>query len=138
MLKIGLIREGKIPPDNRVSLTPLQCKWIQKNMPIEIKVQNSETRCFKDREYTNAGIEVLENLNDCDILMGIKEVPVDMLIPGKRYFFFSHTKKMQRYNQKLLRSKKTFDQATLKMLHDSLRLFRMLRLLPDEKQHSFD
>jgi saccharopine dehydrogenase (NAD+, L-lysine-forming) len=102
MLKIGLIREGKIPPDNRVALTPLQCKWIQKNMPVQLKVQNSETRCFKDREYTDAGIEIKEDLNDCDVLLGIKEVPVDMLIPGKTYLFFSHTKKMQLYNQKLL------------------------------------
>jgi saccharopine dehydrogenase (NAD+, L-lysine forming) len=104
MLKIGLIREGKIPPDNRVALTPAQCKWIQKNMLVQIKVQHSETRCFKDREYTDAGIEVQEDLNDCDILLGIKEVPVDMLIPEKIYLFFSHTKKMQPYNQRLLRS----------------------------------
>src|SRR5450755_2958199 len=102
MLKIGLIREGKVPADNRVALTPVQCKWIQKNMPVQLKVQHSETRCFKDREYTDAGIEVQEDLNDCDILLGIKEVPVDMLIPGKIYLFFSHTKKMQPYNQKLL------------------------------------
>src|SRR6476659_3404077 len=104
VLKIGLIREGKIPPDNRVALTPVQCKWIQKNMPVNIKVQNSEVRCFKDREYINAGIEVQQNLNDCDVLLGIKELPVDILIPGKTYLFFSHTKKMQPYNQKLLQS----------------------------------
>ncbi len=104
MIKIGLIREGKIPPDNRVALTPTQCKWIQKNMPFVIKVQHSETRCFKDREYIAAGIEVKEDVSDCDILLGIKEVPVDMLIPEKTYFFFSHTKKLQPYNQMLLQS----------------------------------
>ncbi len=102
MLKIGLIKEGKIPADNRVSLTPEQCKWVQENMSIKIIVQHSETRCYKDKEYTNAGIEVKEDLSDCDVLLGIKEVPVAMLIPEKTYFFFSHTKKMQPYNQNLL------------------------------------
>lgn len=104
MLKIGLIREGKIPADNRVALTPNQCKWIKENMPFDIKVQHSETRCFKDNEYLAAGIEVNEDVSDCDILLGIKEVPVAMLVAAKTYFFFSHTKKLQSYNQKLLQN----------------------------------
>lgn len=104
MLKIGLIKEGKVPADNRVALTPEQCKWVQENMNIRIVVQHSETRCYKDKEYTNAGIEVKEDVSDCDVLLGIKEVPVAMLIPEKTYFFFSHTKKMQAYNQHLLHS----------------------------------
>ncbi len=104
MIKIGLIREGKTPADNRVALTPAQCKWVQENMNIMMVVQRSEARCYKDKEYTRAGIEVREDLSDCDVLLGIKEVPIDMLIPGKTYFFFSHTKKMQAYNQKLLQN----------------------------------
>ena len=104
MLKIGLIKEGKIPADNRVALTPAQCKWVQENMHISIVVQHSETRCYKDKEYTAAGIQVKDDVSDCDILLGIKEVPVAMLIPAKTYFFFSHTKKLQPYNQKLLQS----------------------------------
>jgi saccharopine dehydrogenase (NAD+, L-lysine-forming) len=104
MIKISLIREGKVPADNRVALTPTQCKWIQENMPVSISVQHSEMRCFKDKEYTSAGIEVKEDISDCDILLGIKEVPVDMLISEKIYLFFSHTKKLQSYNQRLLRT----------------------------------
>lgn len=105
MLKIGLIKEGKIPPDNRVALTPAQCKWIQEsNKDIRIIVQSSETRCFSDREYLMAGITVQENVNECDVLMGIKEVPVDQLIANKKYLFFSHTKKMQPYNRLLLQT----------------------------------
>lgn len=104
MLKIGLIREGKIPADNRVALTPKQCKWIQENRKISIIVQHCETRCYKDKEYIAAGIQVAENVDDCDVLFGIKEVPVDMLIPEKIYFFFSHTKKLQPYNQHLLQT----------------------------------
>ena len=105
MTRIGLIREGKIPADNRVALTPAQCKWILKNShEIEIKVQSSEVRCFPDREYIMAGAEVKEDLSDCDILFGIKEVPIEQLIPGKIYLFFSHTKKKQPRNQQLLRT----------------------------------
>ncbi len=104
-MKIGLIREGKTPADNRVALTPSQCKWIEKNAPqIEVVVQTSDSRCFSDKEYLSAGAEVKEDLSDCDILFGIKEVPVDQLIPGKTYLFFSHTKKKQPHNQKLLRA----------------------------------
>lgn len=103
MLKIGLIREGKIPADNRVALTPAQCKWLLANRDgIKIAVQSSNHRCFSDEEYRAEGIAVQEDVCDCDILLGIKEVPVDMLIAGKTYLFFSHTKKMQPYNKKML------------------------------------
>lgn len=105
MIKIGLIREGKTPADNRVALTPGQCKWIQQNFdPVKIIVQSSATRCFSDREFSMAGIELKEDVTDCDILFGIKEVPVEQLIPKKTYLFFSHTKKEQPHNQKLLRA----------------------------------
>lgn len=103
MLVIGLIREGKIPADNRVALTPGQCKWMQKHLPnCKILVQSSPNRCFSDQEYMDAGIEVAEDLSDCSILLGIKEVPVDMLLPDKTYLFFSHTKKKQPYNRGLM------------------------------------
>lgn len=104
MLKIGLIREGKIPADNRVALTPSQCKWIHKNVPqIQIVVQKSSTRCFSDTEYSKAGIEVKEDVSGCDVLLGIKEVPIDLLIPNKTYLFFSHTKKAQAHNRDLFK-----------------------------------
>ncbi|HUR64793.1 MAG TPA: NAD(P)-dependent oxidoreductase, partial [Chitinophagaceae bacterium] len=102
---IGLVKEGKIPADNRVSLTPSQCKWIHKNAPdIRVVVQSSPHRCFTDKEYIAAGVEVKENMEGCDILLGIKEVPVEQLIEGKTYLFFSHTKKKQPHNRGLLRS----------------------------------
>src|SRR5688572_6441845 len=105
MIHIGPLREGKIPVDNRVALTPSQCKWLQDNFNnVRIIVQHSPHRCFPDREYEMAGITVQEDLDDCDILLGIKEVPIDMLIAGKTYLFFSHTKKKQPYNQQLFRS----------------------------------
>jgi saccharopine dehydrogenase (NAD+, L-lysine forming) len=103
MLKIGLIKEGKIPPDNRVALTPAQCKWIHKNSnDVKVIVQSSPHRCFNDREYRIAGAEVKGDISECDIFFGIKEVPKEELIPGKTYLFFSHTKKAQPHNQKLM------------------------------------
>lgn len=105
MIKIGLIKEGKIPADNRVALTPAQCKWILRNSSdVEIIAQSSDVRCFSDREYQSAGVQVKDDLCECDILLGIKEVPIDQLLPGKTYLFFSHTKKKQPHNQKLLRA----------------------------------
>lgn len=105
MIKIGLIKEGKVPADNRVALTPAQCKWIHKNAPhIKIIAQSSADRCFSDREYQSAGVEVKEEVSECDILLGIKEVPVSKLMAGKTYLFFSHTKKKQPHNQPLLRA----------------------------------
>ncbi len=105
MIRIGLIKEGKIPADNRVALTPAQCKWIHKNAShVKIVAQSSQGRCFTDKEYISAGVDIVEDVSDCDILLGIKEVPVDQLVPGKTYLFFSHTKKKQPYNQKLLRA----------------------------------
>lgn len=105
MLTIGLIREGKIPADNRVALTPAQCKWLHKSSSnLKIVVQSSPHRCFTDKEYRSAGVEIAEDMQQCDVLFGIKEVPIDQLIPDKTYLFFSHTKKAQLHNQKLMQA----------------------------------
>ncbi|MFN8436637.1 MAG: NAD(P)-dependent oxidoreductase [Cytophagales bacterium] len=105
-LTIALIREeGRTPPDRRVALTPLQCKQIiENNLHVRIMVQPSGSRCFEDDEYTQLGIEVTENINEADIFIGIKEVPIQNLIENKTYMFFSHTLKKQAHNQKLLSS----------------------------------
>jgi len=104
-MKIGILREGKTPPDKRVPLTPAQCVEIQQKFSgIEICVQPSEIRTFKDVEYLEKGLKLNNDLSDCDILMGVKEVPITDLIPGKTYFFFSHTIKKQEYNRKLLQA----------------------------------
>ncbi len=103
-MKIGLIKEGKVPSDNRVAFTPKQCKWLQEHKNFDIKVESSSIRCFPDDAYRSEGIAVVNDLSDRDILFGIKEIPVDMLIPQKKYFFFSHTKKLQPYNQQMMRT----------------------------------
>jgi saccharopine dehydrogenase (NAD+, L-lysine forming) len=104
-IKIGVLREEKNPPDKRVPLTPLICSdLVVRNNNLEIVVQPSKLRCYSDDEYTAFGVPLQEDLSDCDVLMGVKEVPVEKLIPGKKYFFFSHTIKKQSHNQKLMKA----------------------------------
>ena len=104
MLTIGIIREGKNPPDHRVVLSPAQCKYLINTFPVKIKVQPSKNRCFSDAEYEKEGIYLSSDVSDCDLLIGIKEVPVEDLIAEKRYLFFSHTIKKQPSNKKLLQA----------------------------------
>lgn len=104
MIKIGIIREGKVPPDARVPMTPEQCAEAQVELPIRIVVQPSNIRCFKDEEFVKHSINLQEDLSDCDVLLGVKEVPIDQLLAGKTYLFFSHTIKKQAYNRPLLQA----------------------------------
>lgn len=102
-LKIGVIREGKTPPDQRVPLSPDQCVLLHQRFPqLRIVIQSSNVRRIRDVEYSSAGLEVREDVSDCDVLIGVKEVNLSDLIPGKTYLFFSHTHKLQPYNAKLL------------------------------------
>ncbi len=103
-MKIGIIREGKNPPDARTPLTPLQCAEINGTGKHVVVVQSSAGRCYSNSEYQREGVEVVDDVSDCDILLGVKEVPIDMLIPDKTYFFFSHTIKQQPYNRDLLKA----------------------------------
>ncbi len=103
MLKIGIIREDKTPSDSRVPLNPSQCKKLIAE-GIDLVVQSSQVRCFTDENYREAGVPVVEDITDRDILIGVKEVPIEKLISDKTYFFFSHTIKEQVYNRKLLQA----------------------------------
>jgi len=104
-VKIGLIREGKTPPDKRVAFTPLQVEEIEQRFShAKVLCEASELRCYKDEEYKSLDVEVTTDIKDCDILMGIKEVPIHSLLEGKTYLFFSHTLKKQPYNRKLLQA----------------------------------
>ena len=105
-MKIGLIREGKYPPDRRVAFTPVQLRKLNENYSgkFEFFVQPSSERSFSDDEYIACGISIVEDISNCEVLLGIKEVPVNQLIYGKTYFFFSHTLKKQSYNRNLLKT----------------------------------
>ncbi|MFO7933540.1 MAG: NAD(P)-dependent oxidoreductase [Bacteroidales bacterium] len=104
-MKIGIIRETKVPLDRRVPLTPVRCRELMQRFPdLEITVQPSPHRCFGDEEYVREGIPVIEDLSGCSVLMGVKEVKAETLLEGKTYLFFSHTAKKQPYNRELLRA----------------------------------
>jgi saccharopine dehydrogenase (NAD+, L-lysine-forming) len=104
-LTIGLICEGKNPPDRRVALTPKKCVELQDTYPgLRVRVQPSAHRAFADQEYRDLGLEVTDDMEPCDVLLGVKEVPVEELLPGKTYLFFSHTVKKQPRNRALLQA----------------------------------
>jgi hypothetical protein len=101
---LGLICEGKTPPDRRVALTPKKCAEALSSFPgLRLVVQESPVRSYADQEYRDLGIEVRADVSDCDVLLGVKEVPVAQLIPNKTYLFFSHTVKQQPRNREMLR-----------------------------------
>ncbi|WP_452223729.1 NAD(P)-dependent oxidoreductase [Lacinutrix chionoecetis] len=104
-MKFAIIKERKNPPDRRVVFSPQDLKTLKETFPkAEIVVEASNIRVFKDSEYKNLGFEVKEDVSDADVMFGVKEVPIDALIPNKKYFFFSHTIKKQPYNRKLLKA----------------------------------
>jgi alanine dehydrogenase len=104
-MKFGILTERKTPPDRRVVFTPEELVCLKTKYPeVALVVESSSIRVFTDEQYLSQGINVSSDVSDCDVLFGVKEVPVDALIPNKKYFFFSHTIKKQPYNRKLLQA----------------------------------
>lgn len=104
-MKFGIIKECKNPPDRRVVFSPQKLQELQEEFPnAEVKVESSDIRVFHDDLYQSVGVEVSNDISDCDVMIGVKEVPIDALVPNKKYFFFSHTIKKQPYNRKLLQA----------------------------------
>ena len=113
-MKIGIIKECKTPSDKRVVFTPSKCLVAKKLYPeVEFLIQSSDVRCYSDKEYSDLGFSVVDDVSSADVLIGVKEVPIDKLIANKKYFFFSHTIKKQAYNKNLL----------LSILHNNIELF---------------
>ena len=100
---IAVIREGKVPPDSRAPLSPTQVAKLRAQ-GVDIVVQPSAGRIYKDSEFTELGIPLVEDISDRELLLGVKEVPIDQLIPGKAYCFFAHVAKQQPYNQDLMKA----------------------------------
>ncbi|MDD7885357.1 NAD(P)-dependent oxidoreductase [Flavivirga sp. 57AJ16] len=104
-MQFAIIKERKNPPDRRVVFSPVKLTEVQKEFPeAAFKVESSDIRVFSDEQYKTEGFETVSNIDDCDVMLGVKEVPVENLIPNKKYFFFSHTIKKQPYNRKLLKA----------------------------------
>ncbi len=124
IIKLGIIREGKVPPDKRVPLTPEQCLLVQEKFPnVKVRIQTSPIRCFSDQMYLDKGLQIVDSIEDCEVIIGVKEVNIEDLVPNKKFLFFSHTLKLQPYNRNLLRAildKKIqlIDYETLKNKHN--------------------
>ncbi len=104
-IKFAIIKERKSPPDRRVVFSPKKCQKVIEQFPeAKIIVESSDVRFFKDEAYKGAGFEVKNDVSECDVMLGVKEVPISALIPNKKYFFFSHTIKHQPYNRGLLQA----------------------------------
>ena len=104
-MKFAIIKERKNPPDRRVVLTPKDCKKLKESFPeMELVIETSDIRTFKDQEYSDLNLDVKDDISEAEVLLGVKEVPISALIPNKKYFFFSHTIKEQPYNRDLLRA----------------------------------
>ncbi|MVO09909.1 alanine dehydrogenase [Flavobacterium sp. TP390] len=104
-MKFGIIKERKNPPDRRVVFSPDELVQFKNQFPqADITVESSDIRIFSDERYQEKGFEIAQDLSGCDVLLGVKEVPIVNLIPNKSYFFFSHTIKKQPYNRKLLQA----------------------------------
>lgn len=104
-MKFGIIKERKNPPDRRVVFSPDSLSRLKQLYPdVEIKVESSDVRVYTNQEYQDLNFKVENDISDCSIFFGVKEVPIDYLIADKSYFFFSHTLKKQPYNRQLLRA----------------------------------
>lgn len=104
-MKFAIIKERKNPPDRRVVFSPEKLKEAKSKFPqAEFVIESSDIRIFPDEAYSELGFKVTNDVSDCDVFLGVKEVPIEALIPNKKYFFFSHTIKKQPYNRKLLQA----------------------------------
>jgi len=104
-MKFAIIKERKNPPDRRVVFSPQDLKTLKDNFPeAQIIVEASDIRIFPDQAYSDLGFTVTQDVSEADVMLGVKEVPIEALIPNKKYFFFSHTIKKQPYNRKLLKA----------------------------------
>lgn len=103
-MKIGILKEHKTPGDQRVVLTPELAKSVDSLDGVEVVVQRYSDRCYSDEEYSDAGLALVDDVDDCDVLLGVKEVPIPYLVDGKTMMFFSHTIKKQSYNRRMLQA----------------------------------
>jgi alpha-aminoadipic semialdehyde synthase len=100
---IGIRHEDKYLLEKRAPLTPKQVERLVRQKKLDIIVQSSNKRIFKDEEYRKAGALIAEDLKNCSVIFGVKEIPLSCFEPGKTYVFFSHVIKGQTYNMPMLK-----------------------------------
>lgn len=104
-ITFAIIKERKNPPDRRVVFSPSKLKEAALRFPeAHFIVESSDIRIFTDQAYRDAGFEVKDDVSEADVMLGVKEVPMEALVPNKKYFYFSHTIKKQPYNRNLLKA----------------------------------
>ncbi|MFI8380288.1 NAD(P)-dependent oxidoreductase [Leeuwenhoekiella sp. NPDC079379] len=124
----ALLKEGKTPPDHRAVLSPTTMIQAQERFPkARFVVESSSVRVFPDVAYEKAEFEVLQDVSSADVMLGVKEVRIEDLIPNKKYFFFSHTIKKQPYNRALLQA--VLDKNIELYDHETITDERGLRLI---------
>jgi alanine dehydrogenase len=100
---IGIRREDINKWERRTPLIPSHARELVADHPLDIRIQPSEVRVFTDEDYRLSGIPVTEDLGPCPVIVGLKEIPIERLVRGKTYVFFSHTAKGQSYNMPMLK-----------------------------------
>ena len=99
---IGIRREDQSPWERRAPLAPEHVRTLVKKNNVKVLIQASNRRAFPISSYIQAGAIVQEDLSEASVIIGVKQVPADLLIPNKVYLMFSHTHKAQRDNMPLL------------------------------------
>ena len=94
-ISIGIRHEDRYLMERRAPLTPKHVKWLVSQQKLDIVVQTSEKRVFKDEEYIKSGAKIAKDLKKCEVIFGVKEMPVTFFEKGKTYIFFSHVIKGQ-------------------------------------------
>ena len=101
-MTFAIIKERKNPPDRRVVFSPEHLAEARTQFPeATFIVESSDIRIFSDEAYAKLGFKVLNDVSHADVMIGVKEMPIENLIPNKKYFYFSHTIKKQPYNRKI-------------------------------------
>ena len=106
LTNIGIVRESR-NDENRTPLVPEHIKKYKESNPnINFIIQPSNSRCFSDEEYELCGAKINENLNECSIIFGVKEIDPNILINNRTYLFFSHTFKINKQQKNIEKHKK--------------------------------
>src|SRR4030042_2759474 len=101
-ITIGIRREDRNPWERRTPLIPADSRERESRHSLKVTVQSSRIRIFSDDEYRQVEARVSEDLNSCSVILAVKEIPTDLLLPDKIYLFFSHTAKGQVHNLGML------------------------------------
>lgn len=100
---IGIRREDKNVWERRAPLTPDHVAELCETHRVRIGVQRSERRAFSERDYLRGGASLVDDLDGCSVVLGVKEMPAELFRPGRAYLFFSHVTKGQAHNMPMLR-----------------------------------